>query len=253
MTERFTGCQRPCQDWGGEGSGGLSGTCHAPPPTPPLLSETSSVGEMLPRRVGDLLFALELLPRGPRLLSRTGLLREGSKYNPSKESSSQKKKRNDEGFHCLRWQQRNEKKNVASDKMGQTAFLDWLGFITREDVGNGRQQLFHLQNQPLLEMELTSHIYIKIMSRVAFLRIIIGKHRLFFFFFLWRYGGVMDPGQETMSEYRCVCVVTGAVLCFCFGSQVGPMRGCEHNGPPLLLRGCSHWELLSGQLHNPLQ
>lgn len=39
-----------------------------------------------------------------------------------------------------------------------------------------------------------------------------------------------------------VCVVTGAVVCFCFGSQVGPMRGCEHNGPSLLLRGCSHWE-----------
>lgn len=32
---------------------------------PPLLSDTSSVAEMLPRRVGDFLFALELLPRGP--------------------------------------------------------------------------------------------------------------------------------------------------------------------------------------------
>lgn len=37
-------------------------------------------------------------------------------------------KKNDEGLHCLRWLQRNEKKNVASDKMGQDCLFRLNGF-----------------------------------------------------------------------------------------------------------------------------
>lgn len=120
----------------------------------------------------------------------------------------------------------------------------WVSLHVEILVMAGSSCVFLLQpqHQTLLRMELTSHNYIKIMSRVAFLRIIIGKHGLFFPVEVWWSNGSRTGNNVRVSVCVCVCGVTGAVVCFCFGSQVGPMRGCQHNGPSLLLRGCSHWE-----------